>query len=293
MSLTDSLSINFKTNDWLEDYNESTKYFAGRYEIFGDEMIIKISLHNAEDNQFIYSFPDIKGTIEDSKSIRLLAIEMKKRIMGFMSNNESIMDRMTIPPDYEAFKELKRANDLLCNKRDEAMVYINKAIKIDPEYFRAYLLKAFSYVNCSPVNVGKALEEWRKFKDKEFDLTDYEQERFTRLEDELIGNYQALLQPKYQLFNEYHTKSTFSDAMWYAIMTKNLSLAKKMIQTAESTEIDTEFKKMIFVYNNIIEHHLPKGTNPTYYARFKVEKEIIEDNNFRYFLPSMMLYDCE
>ncbi len=292
ISMSDSMSTNFRTSEWLEEF-ESTKYFAGRYEVFGNEIVIKLSLHNSLDDQFIYSFPEIKGAIQNSQSVRELALEMKKRIMGFMGNNDQIMDRMTIPPDYEAFKELKRANDLLCEKREEAMKYINKAIEIDPGYFRAYLLKATSYVNCIPIRVGKALEEWQKFKDKKFDITDYEQERFSRLEDELIGNYEALVHPKYEVFKDYRTKSTFSEALWHAIMTKNISLAKEMIEIAESSDIDPDFKKMIFVYNNMIEHHLPHGESPTFYARFKVEKEIIEDDNFKFFFPSMVLFDCE
>ena len=293
MTLSDSATSIMRPQDILKGL-ESTKYFAGRYEIFGNEIVVKVSLHNSDDDQFIYSFPDIIGSFSDDYSLRNLALEIKKRIKGFMDNNGLVMDRLTTPPNYEAYKELKRAYAIICENREEGMKYIDRALEIDPKYFRAHLLKAFSYVNCTPVNVGKALEEWNKFKDIEFELTDFEQERFVHLEDELRGNYQALVQPKFELFKEYGTRKVFNDAMFYVLITKNVSLAKKMIKMAESKEIDPDFKNDIFVTKNWMELYLLDNEMPKYYARFSLEEELIKQPKyFRYFLPSKLLHDCQ
>ena len=291
IQMSDSTLTNTQYHQFLKN-TDATKYFSGRYEVFEDELIIKISLLNAEEHQIIYSFPDFTINLKNKNPIRNISMEIKKRIKGFMDNSKQVVDRLTLPPDYQAYKLLKRAYQADCSDREVIDKFINQALSIDSNYFRAHLFKAFSYVNCNPVNVGKAIQEWEKFKDIDFELSDYEEERFSLLEHELRGNYKELVIPKIEQFKQYRTRSIFRDAMEYIVLTKNISLAKELIKIAESQELDTDFRNDIFIYKNWMEHHLLPGESPIHFDRYAQEEEIIK-KSFRFFFPSKILYDCQ
>lgn len=289
---TDSASTNTPLIEYIKR-SGITKYLSGTFNSFENKSVVKISLHEAKDASIIYTFPDIISESEDENDLALLT---KKYVKGFLDNTEQVMTRITNPPIYDAYKELKRAYNHMrnddFNDRDQALKYINKAIEIDPKYFRAHLAKVWSFVACHPVDISKAKEEYGKLEAKDFNISDYEEERLSFLFYEAVGDYPKLVKHKLRILKDYPNRSVFNDALWYAISANNHSAAYEMIRVVEANDLDADFKNDIFTWKNIIERQKYPSGDPKYYARFKRESNLIE-NRFKHFLRSKLFYDCK
>ena len=124
------------------------KIIRGNVYTGGDDLIIQTRIVDAESGEIEFAFPEISRSASD---ITGLVEELRERLLSYFlasANPQSYASGATLenPPKYEAYKAYQEGRSFFGNDYEQANMFFEKAIAIDPEYFWPYfdILVGFS-----------------------------------------------------------------------------------------------------------------------------------------------------
>ena len=177
--------------DLLQDYLLPEKVISGNYFIRKDKLIFRCSVQNGDLSKTFMSFKPIECDAENP----LECIEsLNQLVLGYLSTSDKgILNLQESPPKFEAYQYVQLAKDNI-GESDIYLDYLNKAIKVDSNYFYPKILRVGHYYNEGEFKkADSVLKLVKPFSEKQ------------KRQNNLIRLYEAVLDGQYDKIVDYLT----------------------------------------------------------------------------------------
>jgi tetratricopeptide (TPR) repeat protein/predicted Ser/Thr protein kinase/TolB-like protein len=131
----------------LAEETGAGKVVSGTYYLAGGEVQFLSSITDTQKRKLIFSLEPVKGSLADRMDI---IEKLRQRVMGTLAADSrySIGDVKGMrPPSYEAYQEFSLGMNNFGSDDVQALSHLEKAVKLEPEFWHAYIWIARIYSN--------------------------------------------------------------------------------------------------------------------------------------------------
>lgn len=167
------------SNNVLNKLSVETTITGGIYKD-GASLIAKCSVYQWPDSQASFAFDDIEI---DPNNPNEGINKLKNKVLGYLHISDSkALQLQENPPNYEAYKLVLKAKDLINNLDSSALDLLEQALQLDSNYFEAKVLKLSYYYSTGEFQKADSLR-----------LTIVPESRSNSRQVNLLNFYNALL----------------------------------------------------------------------------------------------------
>lgn len=178
------------------------KVIKGSFYPDESDLIFQTQIIDIQSGEIEFVFPEIAGPAYD---IGALVEELRERMLSYFFIKSNLPGYQTPlllenPPKFEAYKAFRQGVTVFGQNYEKARTYFNKAIELDPSFFRPYWFVFNTYWNQRQVTEADSIVHLieRRFER----LQPYEQLFFNLAKESLTMDNATMYQAAYKLFQK-------------------------------------------------------------------------------------------